>query len=440
MLNMLTDRACSAKPVHKINPKTGKPRTVEKRYDGGGLFLLIKVLKDDKGDDIVCRLWQFDYDCPGKVNATTGRKVRNTLGFGAYPEISLDDARLERDKARKLLREGKDPGQHKQQAMVVEVAAGRTFADEAKDFYESQMVSKDKRGSTLRRYRFYSDQLIAKFGPRPLGAITVDEVKTYLQAHIDGGNLDKALRLRNCMRRIFERAVKQQRAKINPAVALDDEWTKPVSVPLAFISDPVLIGKMLREVRGYKGNVLAAKAVEMMALTFPRPHNINAMQWAHIDVETATWTIPESGIGGMKMGREHLVPLSRQALHILECLRPLTGGGKYVFSVTDKPLTSDAMQRAIQKTSGITTKEHTVHGFRKTAATLLHEEARWYSAAIQLQLAHVREKGETKVHSIYNKAQYWDIRILMMQAWADRLDAMRDGTDGANVVPLVKAA
>jgi integrase len=421
MLDMLNDRLCAAKPT--------KP--VEKRYDGGGLYLLTKIRKDGT----VTRVWQFEYSRPNQLG-DSGRKKRNDLGFGSYDAgVTLKEARLQRDAARKLLREGKDPGQHKQQEASAQLAKGTTFAALSEDFFQTQIIAKGKRASTIKRYRHLKDELEAKFGKQPVASITVIEVKDYLQAIVTGGLPEKGQRLRNYLSRVFDRAVNLDLCKINPAARLKDEWEKPAVKGYAFTTDPELLGKLLRDVRNYKGSPWAAKALEMMALTFPRPHNINAMKWADIDVATATWTIPKED---MKMDRDHLVPLSRQAIAILESLRPFTGNGTYVFGGV-RPLCYDAMLRAL-KSTGITTAVMTIHGFRKVASTLLNEEMRWHRDAVRLQCAHVRGEDESKVDEIYNKAKYWDVRILMMQSWADRVDRIREGRDGANVLPLIKAA
>jgi integrase len=140
----------------------------------------------------------------------------------------------------------------------------------------------------------------------------------------------------------------------------------------------------------------------------------------------------------MKMRREHEVPLSRQAHTILAEVRKITGHGRYVFSLTDKPMSEGRVNEALRALGYDTKTEHCAHGFRRMDSTLLNNERKnslpvWHPDVIELQLAH-RERN--RVREIYNDATYWPDRVAMMQHLADRLDHLRDG---AEIVQLRRA-
>jgi len=184
----------------------------------------------------------------------------------------------------------------------------------------------------------------------------------------------------------------------------------------------------LRDLEAFEGSFIVLSALKIAPLVFVRPGELRKAEWQEIDLEAALWTIPAEK---MKMKRPHLVPLSSQAVKILEDMYPLTGHGLYVFpSVrTDKrPISENTLNVALRRL-GYSKDEMTAHGFRTTASTLLHEMG-WKSEVIEMQLAH---RDRNKIRGVYNKAQYLDERRDMMQKWADYLDGLKDG---ARVIPI----
>jgi integrase len=202
----------------------------------------------------------------------------------------------------------------------------------------------------------------------------------------------------------------------------------------------------MRALWGYEGSPVTALALRFAPLTFVRPGELRHAEWSEFDfdaqfsfkrtdgtdliVHAPVWRIPALK---MKMKEQHLVPLSRQALAVLETLRPLTGEGRYLFPserTAERPMSENTVNGALRRL-GYSKEELTGHGFRSMASTLLNEQG-WNRDAIERQLAHCERNG---VRAAYNYAEYLPERIRMMQAWADYLDTLRAG---GKVVPIFK--
>jgi len=154
--------------------------------------------------------------------------------------------------------------------------------------------------------------------------------------------------------------------------------------------------------------------------TFVRPGELRHAEWTEIDLENAEWRIPAAR---MKMREKHIVPLSRQAVEVLNELHPLTGSGLYVFPgerSRSRPMSENTVLAALRRL-GYEKGEMTGHGFRSMASTILHEQG-WLSEVIERQLAH---GDRNKIRASYNFAQHLPERRKMMQTWADYLDTLR---------------
>jgi len=205
--------------------------------------------------------------------------------------------------------------------------------------------------------------------------------------------------------------------------------TTPKVKPRAAVTDPKAVGALVRSVWGYDGQPATKAALQLMAYLFPRPGELRLAEWPEFDLEAAVWAIPAPR---MKMRRPHKVPLPSQAIAILTQLREITGNGRLVFpSVRSKsrPISDNTLNAALRRL-GYSQDEATAHGFRATASSLLNESGLWHADAIERQLAH--EDGDA-VRRAYARAEFWDERVRMMQWWADKLDALREG---ATVTPL----
>jgi integrase len=195
------------------------------------------------------------------------------------------------------------------------------------------------------------------------------------------------------------------------------------------VTDPKAVGALLRSVWDYDGQPVTKAALPLMAYLFPRPGELRLAEWPEFDFEAAVWSIPAQR---MKMRRPHKVPLPSQAIAVLAQLREITGHGRLVFpSVRSKlrPISDNTLNAALRRL-GYSQDEATAHGFRATASSLLNESGLWHADAIERQLAH--EDGDA-VRRAYARAEFWDERVRLMQWWANKLDALREG---ATVTPL----
>ena len=170
----------------------------------------------------------------------------------------------------------------------------------------------------------------------------------------------------------------------------------------------------------------------MLALTFVRPGELRAATWHEFDTDKAVWTIPAERA---KMRRPHRVPLSHQAINVLDRLRTITGHGHLVLPGArgrNRPLSENTLNAALRRL-GYTKNEMTSHGFRASASSILNESGKWNPDAIEAQLAHVEANA---VRRAYARAEFWKERIEMMDWWGEKLDQLRRGAD---IIPMAAA-
>ena len=191
---------------------------------------------------------------------------------------------------------------------------------------------------------------------------------------------------------------------------------------MATITDPKEIGGLLRAIDDYRGSIVTRCALRLAPLVFVRPGELRHAEWVEFDFEAKDWRIPASKMKGKK---KHIVPLSNQAVDVLQEVQPLTGKGKYVFPSprsSSRPMSDNAVLAALRR-MGYEKEEMSGHGFRSMASTLLNEQG-WNPDAIERQLAHIEKNS---VRASYNFAEYLPERRKMMQSWADYLDSLRLG-------------
>ncbi|GAB4527046.1 MAG: integrase arm-type DNA-binding domain-containing protein [Amphiplicatus sp.] len=406
---MLTDVKC----------RTAKPRA--KRYklaDGGGLYL--EVLPSGN------RSWRFRYRLAGR---------QKVLVIGLYPAVSLAAARRARDEAKRQLMEGVDPAEQKRLERLAEaVRRATTFKAVA-----SELIAKRAREgaaeATLTKLRWLLLDLAAPLADRPVAEITTPELLAVLRKVEARGRLESARRLRSACGRVFRHAVATGRAERDPAADLKDALAAPVATHRAAITRPDEIGALVRAISGYEGAPEIRLAMKFALLTAARPGEARRAEWGELDIEGATWTIPAQK---MKMRRPHRVPLSAQALAVIEELRPLTGGGRYLFpSVRTRlrPISEGSMNAALRR-MGYSKETVCAHGFRSMFSTWANESGLWDADVIEAALAH---QDANAVRRAYNRAERWDERERLMQWWADELDRLAAGRP-EKVVPLARGA
>ncbi|KLU25385.1 integrase [Caballeronia mineralivorans PML1(12)] len=376
-----------------------------KLSDGGGLFLLL----NPNGS----RLWRLKYRFAGK---------EKLLAFGAYPDVSLKNARESRDNARRQLAAGNDPGQARKASKAAAMTrAGNSFEVIAREWFELTKAKWESEYANLVLRRLESD-IFPQLGGRPIAEITPLEVLTVLRRIEQRGANDLTRRVLQKCGQVFRYAVVTGRAPRDPATDLRDALKPVQKQHYASIQDPKAVGELMRAMRDYLGAFETKCALLLGILTFVRPGELRKAEWSEFDREQAEWRIPASR---MKMKEQHIVPLSTQALAVLNDLHVATGRGRYLFPsirTSSRPMSENTVNAALRRL-GYTREEMTGHGFRSTASTLLNELG-WPADAIERQLSH-GERDE--VRGAYNFAEYLPVRRTMMQAWADHLDTLERG-------------
>jgi integrase len=382
------------------NLKPG-PKTF-KKSDGQGLFIEVRKTGN--------KIFRFKYMFDGK---------HQLLTLGRYPDISLKEARQKHLEARRQLAEGINPAQAKK--------AGRennrnTFGIVAREWYENTR-NKWTSGHAQLVWRRLEANVLPWLENRPITEITTGDVLKVLRKIEARGAVESAHRICQVISRIFVYAVASGYLENNPASEIHKALKTPKNRNLPAITDPKRIRELLQATDGFSGSFTVYCALRFAPLVFVRPGELRKAEWIEIDWKENLWIIAEHR---MKKRRAHTVPLSKQARNILEEIYPLTGNSsKYIFPsirTFSRPMSENTLRAALLRI-GFSKEEHCPHGFRTTASTRLHEMG-WKSRVVEMQLAHV---DQNKVRGIYNRAEYLDERIRMMQAWADYLDTLKNG-------------
>ena len=291
-------------------------------------------------------------------------------------------------------------------------------------------MAEKSQGYIVRSERILTQDLYPTIGFRPIREISAVEVLSALR-NVEERTIDMAHRARQLASLIFRYAIATGRAERDPTADLKGALKNKKVKHYAAITDPVGVGRLLRDIQHYEGRPVVKAALELSALLFQRPGEIRQMKWEEINWRESRWEIPAAK---MKMDRDHIVPLSRQAIAVLERVEPFTGRFMYVFP-NERSRTramSDNGIRSALRTLGYTNDDMTPHGFRAMARTLLDEELRFRPDWIEQQLAH---RVSDPLGRSYNRTAFIDERTKMMQVWADYLDDLRDGdTDRASNV------
>ena len=391
-----------------ISINGAKPRNkAYKMADGAGLTLVVQPVGS--------KLWWFRYRFAG---------VEKTLSLGLYPDVSLKDARARRDDARKLLA-ADPPIDPSVQRKAQKSASAATFGLVAAAYFEkhSAIIAE----STRVRDQRLLDKLNTDLKNRPINSVEPPELLAVLRVIEKKSGNETAHKALGMARRIYSYALAEGKATSDPTAGLRAALAPVVSKSRAALTDPKAVGKLLRDIDAYHGEPVTVAGLKLLSLTFVRPGELRQARWSEFSLDNSQWVVPASR---MKLRKEHVVPLSDEAVSVLEALQESTGNGELVFPSIrrGRPLSENAFSVAL-KTMGYSGNINTAHGFRSTASTLLHELG--HSAeAIETQLAHARPG----VAGVYNRSHLLPQRREMMQQWADYLAVLR--SDTANVVPI----
>jgi len=396
----LTDRTIQtkAKPADKAF----------KLADGHGLYLLVKPTGG--------KYWRMDYSIGAK---------RKLLAFGVYPDVSLKEARDKQADARKLIRNGQDPAEikreHKRQAKA---QSEHSFENIAREWHGKQ--GRWTADHAQRVLSTLEKEVFPRIGDKPIKDITAPMILEAVRRVEKRNALDVASRVLQRISTVYRYAIQTGRTTYNPAADLAG------SIKTRKVTHRAALGRaelpaFLAKLQAYDGQPVTRLALNLIVLTFVRSRELRGARWDEFDLDRAEWRIPAAR---MKITAEHIVPLSRQAIAILDELKPLTGSYELVFpnqnNVT-RVMSENTLLYAMYR-MGYHSKA-TVHGFRATASTILNEMG-FRPDVIERQLAHAERN---KVRAAYHRSEYLGDRRQMMQAWSDYIGGL---ATGSNVIPL----
>ncbi|MCU2344006.1 integrase arm-type DNA-binding domain-containing protein [Enterobacter hormaechei subsp. steigerwaltii] len=408
-----------------IKAKNAKP--LEKEYkltDGFGMFLRVTP----KGS----KYWQMAYRFEGK---------QKLFSIGVYPAVSLGDARQRRDEARRLLAQGIDPNA-KKQAEVKELKAKRdntrSFRTVAKAWFSTKTKWSDDYGDAVwKRLETYVFPVI---GDKDVAELDTGDLLVPVKKVEALGYLEVAMRIQQYITAILRHAVQQKLIRHNPAYDMEGAVQKPQTEhrPALELEE---IPQLLNKIAEYKGRRLTILAIQLNLMIFIRSSELRFARWSEIDFKSKLWVIPEQreaienvkhSTRGAKMKRKHFVPLCKQAMKILKEIRQLTyeegqDDGLIFTGCYDsfKPMSENTINKALRNMGYDTKQDICGHGFRTLACSALIESGLWSEDAVELQMSH---KESNSVRAAYtHKAKHLDQRRLMLQWWADYLDASRNG-------------
>jgi integrase len=390
----LTDLA-----IKRAKPKD-KPYTLA---DGNGLSLLVET-NGSKG-------WRYRYQFAGKTKM---------ISLGVYPVVTLTEARAKRDEARKQVANGFNPSEvRKTEKISAANQIENTLENLTREWYEKRI---DRWSAS------YADEMMETFekdvfpyiGARPIAEITPMELMAVLSRLNDRGATEKLRKVRQRCGEVWRYAIVTGRAEYNPAPDLVSAFAPHKKEHYSFLTVDEL-HEFYKALNAYTGSFIVKMGLRLQIIIGVRPGELRHAEWSEIDFDKTQWEIPAAK---MKMRRPHIVPLSIQAIDILEQLKPITGQRKYVFhgrNDPNKPMSEAAINQVIKRIGY--DSQVTGHGFRHTMRTILHDQ-NYNSAWIETQLAHV---DKNSIRGTYNHAQYLDGRREMLQWYADYMEALENG-------------
>ncbi|MDR6916599.1 integrase [Pseudomonas sp. 3296] len=425
----LSDSACrSAKPTDRAY----------KLFDGDGLYLLVQP-NGRKG-------WRLRYVKPDGREGLTS--------FGSYPVVGLADARNKRLEVKRMLAKGIDPIETKHQTKTQAAIKGRTFESAALDWHKA-MSAKWAPGHAKTVLSRLKSHVFPLIGARSIVDLDTHDLMQPLEAIQKRGTIDVALRVQNYLQSIMREAKRARQIAANPASDLEGLIKAP-----RVIHRPALSLSRLPELQEridtYRGRALTRLTVMLSLHVFVRSSELRFARWSEFDLKRGTWEIPDTRTAldgvpfstrGTKMaGDIHLVPLSPQAVALLEQIHALTGEFDLVFAGDAKPwkpMSENTVNSALRKMGYDTKAEICGHGFRSMACSALIESGLWSETAIERQMSH-KERNNVRAAYIH-KAEFIEERRLIMNWWSRYLEVNRQehvtphefaNQTGANVTRL----
>lgn len=376
-----------------------------------GLYLLVKK----NG----AKYWRMKYRYAGK---------EKLLSIGAFPEISLAQARQVRDEARVKLSSGIDPAAEK--AAIKATAAidsENSFELIAREWFKTRQQDKTE-GHQRRVLRALEQDLFPSLGKLPVNQITAPVLLKTLRVIEDRAAIETAHRVKQIAGQIFRFAIATGRAERDPTPDLRGALTPPKKRHFAALTEPRDVGRLMAAIDEFQGTATVKAALQLSALFFCRPGELRHLKWSDINEEEQRIELIAE-----KTHQQHIIPLATQAIAILKQLKSITGAGEYVFPSArgrSRCMSENAVRVAL-RTMGYDNEAMTPHGFRAMARTLLDEVLGYRVEWIEQQLAHAVKDANGRA---YNRTKHLAQRRKMMQHWADYLDHLKDHHLPSNVV------
>ncbi|WP_047605672.1 tyrosine-type recombinase/integrase [Rahnella aquatilis] len=399
-----------------IKVKTVKPLDKPfKLTDCEGMHLLV----NPSG----AKYWRLQYRFGGK---------QKMLALGVYPTVTLADARKRREMAKKLVSDGIDPAEKKKEDKI-EQSGSTTFEAVARDWHAA-CSKKWSSSHSERVLKSLADNLFPSIGKSRIADLKTKDLLAPIKVVEATKRFEVAARLQQRTTAIMRFAVQSGLIDYNPAqemagaIAVAKRQHRPA---LDFEHIPELLDR----IESFKGRRLTKLAVKLTLLVFIRSSELRFARWAEIDFDNAMWTIPAEreplqGVKhshrGSKMRTPHLVPLSNQSLIVLEEIKAISGGYDLIF-IGDhnpgKPMSENTVNTALRGMGYDTKTDVCGHGFRAMACSALVECGLWSKDALERQMSH-QERNSVRAAYIH-KAEHLGERKLMVQWWADYLDALK---------------
>ncbi|PSW02556.1 integrase domain-containing protein [Photobacterium lipolyticum] len=395
------------KPLTNTEVKQAKAK--EKVYnlsDGGGLALRVRP----NGS----KLWLLDYYRPYT-------KKRTSLSFGTYPEVSLADARREREKARELLAKDIDPKEHRdQKQQILKEAHQNTFQNIASMWFEVKKadVTPDYAEDIWRSLELH---IFPTLGPLPVHKVAAPKAIEVIRPIAAKGSLETVKRLCQRMNEIMIYAVNTGLIESNPLAGIKKAFEAPKKKNMATIK-PEQLPELMKALSTASIKKTTRGLIEWQLHTMTRPSEAAGTRWNEFDFAACLWNIPAER---MKKKKDHTVPLSPQALSLLEAMKPISGHREHVFPADRDPTrhTNEQTANAALKRMGFS-GILVAHGLRALASTTLNEQG-FDPDVIEAALAHI-DKNE--VRRAYNRADYLERRKALMYWWSEYIETAATGS------------
>lgn len=378
-----------------IQIKKAKPK--DKRYfltDGQGLVLEVMPTG--------AKFWRLLY----RVN---GKRKMSTLG--EYPALSLVEARKKSEELRQELERGVLPSD------IINPPHEMTFKEIAEEWLEKHKTKWTEEHSVIVKNRL-EKYLYPFLGEYAMKDIKTSDVLAVLKPLEVNGLNETVRRTRQTFGRVARYAMALEICSSDVSAPLIEILKVPDRKHFAALTKPEDVKRLLLAMSSYGGSPVVKTALWFSIYTLARPGEVRYAEWTEIDIERAMWSIPASK---MKKRKPHVVPLCSQCITLLKNLYLLTGRQKWVFptvNMNGRPMSENTVNAAL-RSLGFTQEEMTAHGFRTLGSTMLNSMA-YRPDVIESALAHV----QPGVRGVYNRGDYWEERVAMMQAWGDYLDKL----------------